>query len=257
MNGMDGGSYQIPSQATSCVMMGPGTTISHDAMRILARYGVAVIACGEDGVRFYASMPPGPDHSGVARKQARLWADGPGRLEVVHRMYERRFGEKLAPMDIETLRGVEGSRMRRSYELIAQRHGVKWSGRRYDRANPEAADELNQAINHVATAFQACAQLAIACKGAIPQLGFIHEDSGISFSLDIADLYRSTLILPTACEAVLMHRKRPHEPLERVARRHAGAKMKQEKLIGKMIDAIEEVLDVPGYGGDEKLAKPL
>jgi CRISP-associated protein Cas1 len=254
---LDEGAYQIPCQALSCLMMGPGSMISHDALRILSRYGVGVIAVGEDGVRFYASMPAGPDHSGVARRQARLWADGPGRLEVAHRMYERRFGERFAAMDMATLRGLEGSRVRRSYELIAKRHGLTWAGRRYDRAKPEEADPLNQALNHVATAVQACAQVAVACKGAIPQLGFIHEDSGLSFCLDIADLYRTELVMPVACEAVVLHNKRAHEPLERVARRLIGKRMKELRLIDKMIDAIEEVLNVPGYGGDSEPTEPI
>ncbi len=148
---------------------------------------------------------------------------------------------------MNALRGMEGARVRRSYELIARRHGLTWGGRKYDRAKPEEADPINQALNHVATAVQACAQLAVACTGAIPQLGFIHEDSGLSFCLDIADLYRTELVMPVACEAVVHHRKRSNEPLERVARRLIGSRMRELGLIDKMIDDIEEVLNVPGY----------
>ncbi len=75
IEGLDEGAYQIPCQALSCLLMGPGSTISHDALRILSRYGVGILAVGEDGVRFYASMPRGPDASAVGRRQARLWAN--------------------------------------------------------------------------------------------------------------------------------------------------------------------------------------
>jgi len=41
------GDYAIPYQALSMVLMGPGTTISHDALRILARHGTLLAAVGE------------------------------------------------------------------------------------------------------------------------------------------------------------------------------------------------------------------
>jgi len=48
------GDCAIPFQMVSCLMLQPGTTVSHDALRILARHGTAVVCVGEDGVRFYA-----------------------------------------------------------------------------------------------------------------------------------------------------------------------------------------------------------
>ena len=67
--------------------------------------------------------------------------------------------------------------------------------RHYERANPLAADIPNQALNHAATAVQAAAAIAVQSLAALPQLGFIHEDSGQSFVLDIADLFREAVPL--------------------------------------------------------------
>ncbi len=37
--GWDAGDYAIPFQTVSMVLLGPGTTVSHDALRLLARHG--------------------------------------------------------------------------------------------------------------------------------------------------------------------------------------------------------------------------
>src|SRR5690606_35851019 len=116
-----------------------------------------------------------PDNSAIARRQVRLWADPKTRMEVARAMYAMRFGEIVRTRDIEVLRGQEGARIKRSYQLAAERFGVNWRGRRYDRANPGAGDLPNQAINHAGAAMTAAATVAVAALGAIPQLGFIHE----------------------------------------------------------------------------------
>ena len=77
-------------------------------------------------------------------------------------MYGWRFGEVLPEEDITVLRGIEGARMRESYRLLAERHGIKWAGRRYDRSDPSASDSANQAINHAASAVESAAMIAVA-----------------------------------------------------------------------------------------------
>lgn len=235
------GEYDIPYQNVSMVLLGPGTMVSHDVFRICARHGCSLAAVGEDGVRLYSHPPFGPDESRLARKQALLWADTESRNHIARRMYGRRLGEVLPLKGIAALRGIEGARMRETYKLTAQRYGISWKGRKYDREDPDAADSPNQALNHAATAVSAAAEIAVAATASIPQLGFIHEDSSRAFVLDIADLYRDTFTLPIAFEA-LMHHK-PHEVLERRVRKLAGVRFHRDKLIPQMIDAIKELLD--------------
>ena len=89
------GDYAIPFQTVSMILLGPGSTVSHDALRFLARPGTALAAVGEDGVRLYTAPPRIPDRSGLARRQARVWADKDASLAVARRMYAWRFGEVL------------------------------------------------------------------------------------------------------------------------------------------------------------------
>ena len=219
---LEPGDYAVPFQMVSILLLGPGSTVSHDALRLCARHGTCLIAIGEDGVRAYTAPPLGPDRSALARRQATLWADPDDRLALARLLYAWRMGEVLPHRELEALRGVEGARMRTLYQTIAQQYGVTWKGRRYDRANPNVADLPNQAINHAATAVEAAATVAVTGVGALPQLGFIHEDSGIAFVLDVADLYRSEVTLPVAFGAVRDHERNPSLSLERCVRRLAG-----------------------------------
>jgi CRISPR-associated protein Cas1 len=157
-------------------------------------------------------------------------------------MYAWRLGEVFPTADIAVLRGMEGARMKATYKRLAEQYGVAWDGRCYDRQHPEDNDEVNQAINHAASAVEAGAMIAVAATGAIPQLGFVHEDSGNAFTLDIADLFRDSVTLPAAFGAV--SNRDPSEPLERTIRRVVGKKLRDEGMVGRMIERIKELLRV-------------
>lgn len=235
------GDYQIPHQSISAVLLGPGSSVTHDALRLLARHGCALCAVGEGGVRLYTAPPLLPDTSALARQQVELWAVKATRMEVARRMYALRFGEIVRTRDIEVLRGMEGGRIKRAYELAAARHGVPWRGRRYDRANPTSADLPNQALNHAAVTVQAAAAIAVAATGTIPQLGFIHEDSGQSWVLDIADIRRHDVVLDIAFGAAKEAARRP-EGVDRLVRRRAADLFRKRDVISGLIEVIKTVL---------------
>lgn len=237
------GAYGIPFQTISCLMLGPGSTVSHDALRLLARHGTGLCFIGEGAVRLYASMPFGPDDSSLARRHAGLWADPRLRSFVARRMYYFRLGETLPESDIAVLRGIEGARMKITYRETARSFGIPWSGRLYDRGNPDLTDLPNQAINHAAIAMDAAAMVAVAVTGSLPQLGFIHEDSGRAFCLDLADLFRDEITLPIAFGALRNFQKSPEVPLERQARRLANRVFREKSVVTRMIERIKELFD--------------
>jgi len=248
---LDAGDYAIPYQAVSMILLGPGTSITQDVLRLCARHGTLIAAVGEGGVKSYTAPPLGQGRSDVARAHAERWADPKRRLDTARRLYAWRFGRVLPHRDIETLRGIEGARIKESYKLIAQRFGIIWNGRCYDRQNPNAADLPNQAINHAATFVEAAADIAVAAVGALPPLGFIHEDSSNAFTLDVADLYRIDITLPLAFSAVqAIQQKKSDLTIEREVRKRAARAFRQEKVIPSMIDRIKELFDVDDGGGD-------
>lgn len=244
---------QIPHQAVSMILLGPGSTVSHDALRLLARHGTLLAAVGVDGVRSYTAPALLPDRSDVARRQAELWGSPKRRISVARHMYALRLGEVLPHRDLDTLRGIEGSRVKATYRLMAEKFGIDWEGRRFDRNNPHADDLPNQAINHAATAVQAAAAIAVQSLAAVPQLGFIHEDSGQAFVLDIADLFRDHITLSIAFSAVKQAEK-SEETMDRLVRREAAKVFRKEAVIPSMIDRIKQVLrldEVAHGSGDD------
>jgi len=249
---LEAGVYDIPLQQISNLLLGPGTVISHDALRLLARQQTGLLAVGSKGVRLYAvSAPLGPDRAKRARQHAELWADPDRRVDVARAMYALRLGDDLPShmRDLDSLRGVEGARMKQVYQRLAEQYGVEWNGRRYDRTDPDATNPVNQAINHAATAVYAAARIAVAVTGTVPQLGFIHESSGHAFALDIADLHRSSTALPVAFRAAKRYNQRGGD-IEGIARRMAGRTLRTKNVIPQMIDQIKELLDGDDDRGD-------
>ena len=241
---LDAGEYGIPFQTISMILLGPGSTVSHDALRLMARHGTGLVAVGEDGVRCYTAPPLMPDTSEIARKQMQAWGDAGGsRITIARKMYAIRLGEVLPHQNLDALRGVEGARMKRTYQTLAQRHGIHWRRRRYDRNDPLTADIPNQAINHASVAVTSAAVIASMAVGAIPQLGFIHEHSGEAFALDVADLFRDTVLLPAAFRSAKAVTEDPKLDIERFTRRTTGAMLRNERVIAKMIDRIKALFD--------------
>jgi len=244
------GTYAIPYQNVSLILLGPGSTVSHDALRILARHGTLLAAVGEGGTKFYTAPPMGQGHSDVARSHARLWADERTRLDLARKMYALRFGRIPPHRDLSVLRGIEGARMKETYRIQADRYRLPWGGRHYDRQQPGNADVANQAINHAATFVECAADVAVAAVGALPPLGFIHEDSSNAFTLDVADLYRAEITIPLAFRVARQVVDTPTLNLERTLRREAATEFRRGKLIPRMIERIKELLDVDDRGSD-------
>lgn len=240
---MPSGDYAIPYQLVTCLILEPGTSITHDVMRICASHGTGIVAVGSCATRFFASAPAHPGKSARARRHAIMWADESLRTRVARRMYAMRLGEVFPNADIAVLRGMEGARMKQMYQSLAQQYGISWKGRRYDRNHPSEADIPNQAINHVVTAVEATAMVAVAVTGAIPQLGFIHEDPGHSFTLDITDLFRDTITLPTAFSVAGQHERIRKDGIERVARKVTAVVLRRKRVVSLMIDRIKDLLD--------------
>ena len=244
------GDYQLPHQMLSALLIGPGTSLSHDVLRILARHGTTLVAVGTDATRLYTAPALGPDRSDIARAQARAWADEKTRIAVARKMYARRLGEVLPHTDIEVLRGIEGARVKASYKLVAQQFGISWKKRDFNRANPDAADLSNQAINHASTAVRAAAGVAVSAVSALTQLGFIHEDSDQSFVLDIADLYRESVTLRLAFHAAKRMQEGADDTVDRLVRQSAAREFRRIGLVPKMIDDIKSLFGVRDDGFD-------
>jgi CRISPR-associated protein Cas1 len=242
---LEAGDYQIPHESVSMILLGPGSSVTHDAFRLMANHGTGLAVVGEGGVRLYTAPPLMAAASALARRQAMLWADPRTRMQVARKMYAHRMGEIVVTRDIEVLRGMEGARVKEAYARKAAEHGIAWSGRRYDRRNPAAADRPNQALNHLSSVMTAAAGIAVMATATIPQLGFVHEGSASAWVLDIADLFRDSVGLDIAFGAV-KEAETGDTSLEKTVRLRANAAFAREGVIPAMIDRIQVLIDRDG-----------
>lgn len=233
----------IPVGSVACIMLEPGTRVSHAAVHLAALVGTLLVWVGESGVRLYASGQPGGARSDRLLYQAKLALDDELRLKVVRKMYEMRFGESApARRSVEQLRGIEGARVRETYKLLAKQYGVQWNARSYDRNNWNAADIPNRCLSAATSCLYGITEAAVLAAGYAPAVGFIHTGKPLSFVYDIADIYKFETVVPIAFRVAA---KGPVSP-EREVRLACRDLFRSTKLLGRIIPSIEEVLSAGG-----------
>jgi CRISP-associated protein Cas1 len=233
----------IPIGSIACIMLEPGTRVSHRAAALAARVGTLLVWVGEAGVRLYASGQPGGARSDRLLYQAKLALDDQARLKVVRKMYELRFGEKPPERrSVEQLRGIEGARVKKTYDNLAKRYGVSWKGRRYDPTDWDTSDIPNTCLSAATACLYGITEAAVLAAGYAPAVGFIHTGKPLSFVYDIADIVKFETVVPVAFKIAA---KAPPQP-ERVVRLACRDAFRETKLLGKIIPLIEEVLTAGG-----------
>ena len=207
---VNGERMHIPVGSVACLMLEPGTRVSHAAVKLAAAVGTLLIWVGEAGVRLYASGQPGGARSDKLLYQAKLALDPDLRLKVVRKMFELRFGEPApAKRSVDQLRGIEGARVRKTYELLAKQHGVTWKGRRYDPKDWQAGDMVNQCISAATSCLYGVTEAAILAAGYAPAIGFLHTGKPLSFVYDIADIVKFETVIPVAFQVAKRHPSSP------------------------------------------------
>lgn len=245
------GKTPVPCASLTLLMLGPGTTVTHAAIRALADNGCLVAWTGEEGVRFYAQ---GIGETRGARHmlhQAQLCCDPILRLRVVKRMYQMRFAEQLGPeLTLQQIRGKEGMRVRAAYAEASRQTGVAWTGRAYLRNDWRRADPINRALSAANSCLYGVCHAAIISLGYSPALGFVHTGKMLSFVYDIADLYKAELTIPAAFAAVAAG----EHDLERRVRQACRDAFHRGRLLDRIVVDLDHALMVDeGLRGIDEL----
>jgi CRISPR-associated protein Cas1 len=234
------GVVAIPAAALGVLLLGPGTAITHAAVRQLANNGCSVFWVGEEMMRFYASGMGETRSSANLMRQALAWADPGAHLEVVKRMYRMRFPEGLpADLTLEQIRGREGVRVRDTYARWSRQTGVEWKGRNYNRGNWAEADPINRALSAGAACLYGLSHAAIVSAGYSPALGFIHTGKQLSFVYDVADLYKAETLIPTAFKVVA----ESEFGVERRVRQALRDQLREVKLLERIVTDLHSLFD--------------
>ncbi|MFC7326650.1 type I-E CRISPR-associated endonuclease Cas1e [Marinactinospora rubrisoli] len=192
----------IPAATIGTLLLGPGTRVTHQAMRVLGECGAGVVWTGEHGVRYYAGGRALSRSSALAEAQARAWANTRSRVNVARAMHRLRFPDAdTSKATRRRLLGMEGDRVKTCYRQESARTGAPWHGRHFIPGDFNSGDPPNQGVTAAAQCLYGVAHTVVAALGCSPALGFIHSGHELSFVLDVADFYKTDVGIPAAFDA--------------------------------------------------------
>jgi len=234
------GKAPIPICTIACLLLGPGTKITHQAILNATEAGCTVIWTGEEGVRFYASGLGISVKSKNILLQASLFSDEEQKLRIARKLYQMRFNELIPEeYNLNQIRGIEGNRVRSAYKKLSEEYKIDWEGRNYDRNNWDYTNPINRAITAANSCIYGVCTTAVISLGFSTAIGFVHSGFSTAFVCDIADLYKVSEIFPiafaTTAEGV--------ENLEKRVRYACRDYFKKTKILSRIVDNLKEVFD--------------
>ena len=253
--GANGLLCRLPIATISALILGPGTTVTHAAMKACAESNTPVCWTGEESLRFYA-FGLAPNHTNdMPRVHAEAWADKRRRTQIARAMFRIRFPEiDMEGKSIKEMRGMEGLRVRTLYSQLGLQYGVTWKGRNYDRTNWDTSDGINKALSSANASLYALCAAVVCSLGYLPSLGFVHDAGTLPFVYDMADLYKHLTSIPAAFVAV---RQDPNDDGELV-RKLLKERVEEERIMQRMpkdLAALFETAEAaPAQAGDRPVS---
>lgn len=195
----DGEVISIPCGMINCILLGPGTSITHDAIKILSEYNCNVFWTGENGLKFYScGISPTADSKNM-RMQMQYACDKKKSLEIARKMFTKRFpNDDVSSKTLEQLKGMEGVRVKNLYALYADKYKVLWNFRNANLTSFDDASITNKWITMFNQFLYSILCSATISLGFSPHIGFVHSGSPLPFIYDMADLYKEQLCIEPA-----------------------------------------------------------
>lgn len=195
---------RLPIATLNCLMLGPGTTITHEAVKVIAQSNCGICWVGEDSLLFYASGHTPTSSTRNMRTQLELSASPKKSVEVARRMFAMRFpAAELSGKSLHEMMGMEGYRVRALYEQKGKQYGVGWKGRSYTPGKFELGDITNRVLTASNAMLYGILSSVVHSMGYSPHIGFIHSGSPLPFVYDLSDLYKEYLCIDLAFSMTL------------------------------------------------------
>ncbi len=234
------GVIRLPAAMLQCILLGPGTSITHEAVKVLAAAKCTVMWTGEDGLSYYAhGISPTADTRNIVR-QIKAASDPKMSLTVARNMFSRRFPEAdLSEKTLAEMMGMEGVRVRLLYQQKANQYGVAWHGRKFIPGQFSASDTTNRILTACNSALYGILCSIVHSAGFSPYIGFIHSGSPMPFIYDLADLYKADLCIDLAFR--LTAELNNHYDKKAVSSEFRK-KVLEMKLLETAVDDIDQIL---------------
>lgn len=190
---------RIPIATISTILLGPGTSITHEAIKVLSSANTTVCWVGEDSLLFYATGITPTSNTRNIRLQSNLASNQKSRLTVAKRMFSYRFPDTdVSKSTLTDLMGKEGKRIKQLYVSKAEEYQVGWSGRSYVPGDFSLSDTTNKILTSSNAALYAIITSVVCATGYSPHIGFVHSGSPLPFIYDLADLYKEYICIDFA-----------------------------------------------------------
>lgn len=189
----------LPVATIHTLVLGPGTTVTHEAVKTAVAANCSICWTGEDSLLFYAAgFLPTADTRNL-KHQIAVATDPDRALAVARCMFAKRFPQAdLNGKSLQEMMGMEGHRVRALYQQKAEHYQVGWKGRDFTPGKFELSDVTNQIITSCNAALYGIICSAVHSMGYSPHVGFIHSGSPLPFVYDLADLYKEPLCIDLA-----------------------------------------------------------
>lgn len=227
----DENTLEIPGSLFSCLLLGPGTSITHEAVKLAAENEILILWVGEGCTRLYAASHYRQNPVRLVH-QASLHTNILQRIQAAQRLYSLMFEEPMPPSyTIEKLRGIEGARVRSVYAELANRYSLEWTAR-------GEKTTVNECISIATSCLYAISEVAILACGYSPAIGIIHSGDPRSMVYDLADTEKFKTVVPLAFQVAKTNPSNPN-----VVIRHACRDLfVKERLVERLFANLTHVL---------------
>lgn len=231
----------LPIANICAILLEPGISITHEAIKLISYCGCLILWVGENGCRLYSSGRTYTNSAKNIETQARCFSNDCTKLEVARRLYKFIFGfDPPKNRSIEQLRGVEGNIVRKNYKILSKKYGIEWTGRKYDVENSNNNDFINNCINVANTCLYGIMEVGVLISGYSPDLGFIHSGHTGSFIHDLSDIFKFSCATVPAFQVAAQENE---EKYSQLVRRLCVSKFKEHKILQKTIPIINAIFD--------------
>jgi len=233
----------IPAGRIAALFLGPGTTVTHNAIKQCSWAKCTMVWVGEDISKCYSVSSSVSRSSENFQRQVFLYEHKKGTL--LKKYYKKRFGKAplWGKMSEEKIRGIEGAYMKKIYLENAIKYGIPWSGRM--KADGWDKQTLyNRAISICNSYLYGLCSAVLNALGYSTALGLLHRGNMLSFTFDLADLYKKDYSIPLGFEIAKQFRDVPEwEGLfEKELRRKALHKFFELNILVKILTDVEDLL---------------
>jgi len=189
----------IPCATVNTILLGPGTSVTHAAIKSMSESNCTVCWIGSDSLLYYATGETPTANTYNLKKQISLYSNSKKKLETARTLFSFRFPDlELKEKSLSEMMGMEGYRVKALYKNVAEKYEIPWDGRNYIPGKINLSDTTNKILTCCNVALYGILLSVVHALGFSPRIGFIHSGCPLPFVYDIADLYKPEVSIDLA-----------------------------------------------------------